>query len=612
MILVASSEAQPAVKQVLVLQSLNRGNLILDNFTGNFRVSLDQRARKPVHVVQVVVGPTGFVDAPEQAIIDYIRSMYVDRAPPDLIVTIGGPAAAFARKHRPKLFPEAPLLFASVDQRYLRDAPLSQNESAVAVVNDFPRLIDDILGVLPETKQVFMVVGSGAIGQFWRRELESEFTRFRDRVAFVWSGELSLEDIERRVASLPSNSAIVYLVFGTDALGGAYADEQVLAELHAKANAPLFASHTPLLGYGIVGGSLMNIANLAHNTGDVASRILNGEPAGSIRVPPQSPGPHMFDWRELQRWRIPETRLPPGSVVQFRGPSLWDEYQPEVLTAVGVLLLQALMIAWLMHERRARQRAEIDSRRNLALAADINRRETISALTSSIGHELGQPLSSIVHNAKALRTMVTTNRASPDATAAILGDIQGEAALATQIIERHRAMLRSHELHKKPIDFRSVIDESLALFVHELRARQIGTTLDLSSTPCVIDGDQVLLKQVLVNLIRNAIDALAEPPARRHITIRSAVMTTSAEVSVSDTGTGFSPEIIGTLFTPFVTEKPHGLGIGLVIVQRILDAHGGTISADENPDGGATLTVTLPRSETPNRLSGRLGGVNPS
>ena len=612
MIVVASSEAQPAVKQVLVLQSLNRGNLILDNFTGNFRVSLDQRARKPVHVVQVVVGPTGFVDAPEQAIIDYIRSMYVDRAPPDLIVTIGGPAAAFARKHRPKLFPEAPLLFASVDQRYLRDAPLSQNESAVAVINDFPRLIDDILRVLPETKQVFMVVGSGAIGRFWRRELESEFTRFRDRVAFVWSGELSLEDIERRVASLPSNSAIVYLVFGTDALGGAYADEQVLAELHAKANAPLFASHTPLLGYGIVGGSLMNIANLAHNTGDVASRILNGEPAGSIRVPPQSRGPHMFDWRELQRWRIPETRLPPGSVVHFRGPSLWDEYQPAVLTAVGVLLLQSLMIAWLMHERRARQRAEIDSRRNLALAADINRRETISALTSSIGHELGQPLSSIVHNAQALQTMVTTNRASPDATAAIVRDIKGEAALARQIIERHRAMLRSHELHKKPIDLHAVIDESLALFVHELRARQIETTLDLSSTPCVIDGDQVLLKQVFVNLIRNAIDALAEPPARRHITIRSAVMTTSVEVSVSDTGTGFSPAIIGTLFTPFVTEKPHGLGIGLVIVQRILDAHGGTISAHENLDGGATLKVTLPRSETPNRISERPGGANPS
>ena len=344
----------------------------------------------------------------------------------------------------------------------------------------------------------------------------------------------------------------------------------------------------------------------------MASRILNGEPAGSIRVPPLSPGQHIYDWRELQRWGIPESRLPPGSVVQFRGPSLWDEYKPAILTAVGVLILQSLMIAWLLHERRARQRAEIDSRRNLALAADISRRETISALTSSIGHELGQPLSSIVHNAQALQAMVKANRASPDATAEIVGDIQGEAALATQIIERHRTMLRSHELHKKPIDLHSVIDESLALVVHELKARRIGTTLALSSTPCVVDGDEVLLTQVLVNLIRNAIDALAEPPARRHITIETAVTTTSVAVSVCDTGTGFSAAIIDTLFTPFVTTKAHGLGIGLVIVQRILDAHGGTISADENRDGGATVTVTLPRSPTRNLLSERLSGANPS
>ncbi len=251
----ASAQAQPAVKQVLVLQSFDRGILVLDHFTGNFRVSLDQRAGKPVNVVQVVVGPTGFVGAPEQAVVDYIRSIFADRPPPDLIVTVAGPAAVFARKHRRQLFPGTPLLFASVDQRWLRDAPLGENETAVAVVNDFPRLIDDILRVLPETRQVFMVIGSGTLGQFWRRELESEFARFRDRVTFVWSDELSLPDILRRCASLPSHSAIFYLTFGTDAQGGAYADEQVLADLHATANAPLFGALSPLLGHGIVGGT---------------------------------------------------------------------------------------------------------------------------------------------------------------------------------------------------------------------------------------------------------------------------------------------------------------------------------------------------------------------
>ena len=85
-----------------------------------------------------------------------------------------------------------------------------------------------------------------------------------------------------------------------------------------------------------------------------------------------APGQPMFDWRELQRWGIPESRLPPGSVVRYRAPSLWSAYRGTVLGAVGVLAVQSLLIVGLLYQRRARQRAEIDSRRNLALAADAS------------------------------------------------------------------------------------------------------------------------------------------------------------------------------------------------------------------------------------------------
>ena len=95
---VASGEPAPVVRQVLVLQSFDRGNLIVDSFTGHFRVELDQRAGTPVNVVQVVVGPTGFVGAPEREVVDYIRSIFAGRTKPDLIVTVGGPATVFARK----------------------------------------------------------------------------------------------------------------------------------------------------------------------------------------------------------------------------------------------------------------------------------------------------------------------------------------------------------------------------------------------------------------------------------------------------------------------------------------------------------------------------------
>ena len=595
----APSNAQPAVRQVLVLQSFDRGNVSVDQFTGNFRVELDQRAEGPVNVVQVVVGPTGSVGAPEQAVVDYIRSTFVDRPKPDLIVTVAGPAAVFARKYRQQLFPDSPILFASVDQKYLGDAPLGDNETAVAVVNDYSRAIEGILQLLPQTRQVFMVTGSGQIGRFWHRELESEFKRFHDRLKFVWFDDLSLQETLRRCASLPDNSAILFIAFGMDATGAAYADERVFAELHAAANAPVFAAHSVFLGAGVVGGSLLSIADLSRDTADVAVRLLNGAPPGSVRLPPKPLGQPTFDWRELEQWGIPESRLPPGSVVRYRAPSLWRAYRGTVLSAVGVLAVQSLLIIGLLYQRRARRRAETESRKNLTLAADASRRQTMSALTSSIAHELGQPLSSMMYNAQALQMMVNADRATPDTIGEILSDIQTQGVRATQIIDRHRTMLRSRQVDKQPTDLHAVIHESLALVAHDLQTRQIETTVNLSSSPCVISGDRVLLQQVLVNLVMNAIDAMAEtPPARRRLTISTQISGADVEVSVRDTGAGLPADVIGTLFTPFVTTKSHGLGIGLTIARTIVDAHDGTLDAHNSPEGGATFAITLRRQAT--------------
>jgi signal transduction histidine kinase len=600
----ASSEAQP-VRQVLMLQSFDRGNLTLDSFTGNFRVELDRLVGIPVNVVQVVVGQSGSVGASEQAVVDYIRAIFAQSPGPDLIVTVAGPAAAFARKYRQQLFPETPLLFGAVDQRYLRAAPLGQNEAAISVDNDFSSLVDSILQLLPRTRQLFVVLGSGALGRFWRPELENQFRRFHDRLTFVWSDDLSLSDLLRRCASLPPDSAIFYLTFGIDAQGRSYADERVFDALHATANAPTFGVQSVMLGHGIVGGTLMAIDDLSRSTAEVAIRLLNGATPGSITEPVQRPAQPIFDWRELERWGIPESRLPPGSVVRYRAPSLWQEHKYTVLVAMGALVIQTLLIVGLLYQRRARHAAELDSRRNLALAADASRRQTISALTGSIAHELGQPLSSMIHNAQALQMMMSAAGTTPETMREILSDIQSQGVQAAQIIERHRNMLQHRQLDMKPLDLHAVIAESLALVGHDMRARQIEAIVHPSG-PCVVDGDPVLLQQVLVNLFVNAMDAMGETAlARRRVTVSMDVKAAHVAISVRDAGTGLPEEqVTGTLFTPFVTTKANGLGIGLAIARTIVDAHGGTIDARNNPEGGSTFTVTLRRVDTFKRRSG--------
>ncbi len=384
MLTAESSEAQ-SVRHVLLLQSFDRGNMTDDYTTANFRVDLGRRTGQAVNVVEIVVGPTGFVGAPEQTIVDYIRSAFADRPKPDLIVTLAGPAAAFARKYRKQLFPDVPLLLASVNQQYLRDAPLGENETAVAVASDFPGVIDLILELLPQTKQVFVVVGSGQSGTFWGRELQTRFMRFQDRLTFIWSGGLSLTEILRQCASLPRDSAILYLSLGTDGRGGAYADARVLADLHAAANAPIFGMHSVMLGTGIVGGKLIDIDDVSRSTANAAIRILAGAPPRSVIVPPQPPGHPVFDWRELQRWGIPESRLPAGSVVRYRDPSLWQQHRSTVLSAVGVLALQSLLIVGLLYQRRARRRAEIESRRSEAELRESEERLRLAAEAAHLG-----------------------------------------------------------------------------------------------------------------------------------------------------------------------------------------------------------------------------------
>ena len=113
----------------------------------------------------------------------------------------------------------------------------------------------------------------------------------------------------------------------------------------------------------------------------------------------------------------------------------------------------------------------------------------------------------------------------------------------------------------------------------------------------MIDGDRVLLQQVFVNLVMNAMDAMTETSSgRRQVTISSDVRTADVDVSVRDTGPGLPADILSTLFTPFVTTKSRGLGIGLTIVRSIVEAHGGTIAACNHPEGGAIFTVRLRRS----------------
>ena len=216
-------------------------------------------------------------------------------------------------------------------------------------------------------------------------------------------------------------------------------------------------------------------------------------------------------------------------------------------------------------------------------------------LGSSIAHEVNQPLGAILNNAETIKLMLGAQSPDLDEIGEIVDDILRDDRRASEVIHRLRNLVTKKPFELRNIDLNQTVSEVLELLSTTARQRGVNFTKALSSTALQIRGDTVQLQQVLVNLIINGMDAMSDTNGGpREINIRTASVRGFAEVSVSDTGPGISPDKIGNVFDPFFTTKQNGMGIGLSIARTIIEAHGGKIQAENRRDGGAMFRISLP------------------
>ena len=359
----ASAQGQP--RHVLLLYSYER-EFTHSAFAGMFRPELSRSSAEPVNYIEVALQTAEeSVRPPDASIVTRLASTFAGTRL-DLVVAIGGPAAAFAQTHREQLFPSTPMLFAAVDRRFIEKGTMADNDTAVAVAHDPPQMIENILKLRPDTKTVVVVIGASQLEQFWLKEVKRTFKRFEDRLTFVWTNDWSFAELLQRCATLPVDSAIFFGVLALDAKGVPQIEERTLRELHAVANAPIFGLHSTQLGLGIVGGPLLSIEDLSHSAANAALRVLRGESPRNIVTPTQVAGVPAFDWRELERWNIGEDRLDPGSTVQFREPATWWRYRRPAIAvgaltsglALTVIALTARVVKQRRVERSLRQSEE--------------------------------------------------------------------------------------------------------------------------------------------------------------------------------------------------------------------------------------------------------------
>jgi PAS domain S-box-containing protein len=373
LILPACGTAATPPKRILVMQSFGLDFAPYHAFSSQFRSQLARYWPHPTEYHQVALESDLLGQAQaEGPFLDYLVALYGER-PPDLVVPIGGPAARFIQKYRGRLFQDTPMLIVAADQRHFEAKALTERDAVVASRMDLPGLVENILDVLPQTTQLYVVLGASPLERFWQSELQRELEPFANRLAVTYWSDLAFDEIQRQAALLPLGSAILYGLLLVDADGISHEQSQTLAALHSVANAPIFGVFDSDLGAGIVGGPLIPVATVSQKSAAVAARILAGEAPPSLQTPPTGPAGPIFDWRELGRWGIPEARLPEGSEVRFREPSLWEHYRWRILGVAFLIVIQALLIIGLLINQVARRRAErrlSESEDRLALAAD--------------------------------------------------------------------------------------------------------------------------------------------------------------------------------------------------------------------------------------------------
>src|SRR5438552_3189426 len=607
--LTAVGAAGSEPKRVLVVHSFGSVAPPFTTHSVAFETELVEKMGERVDLDEVSLDMARHADPNlQEALVEYLQKRQAHWHP-DLVVPIGSPAGVFVEQYRDRLFPETPILYTGMDRRRLSPHAL-ENAAFIGEKFDGPGFIEDILQIAPATKNIAIVIGASPVEQYWAAAFRKEFEPFTNRINFIWLNDLSLDQMLEKTRALPPDSYIFLILLLRDATGVTHNADEALQRIHAVANAPINGIFQHQLGLGIVGGRLYQAELEGIESARTAVRILHGEPASSF--PPRIVGSlsPRYDWRELQRWKIDEKLLPPGSTVLYRTPGLWEQHRALIIGGISTCVVETLLIAGLVVNRIRRRRAErslSESEDRVALAADEMRRlqeeiahvgrvSMMGQLASALAHEINQPIGAILRNAEAAELFMQSKTPDLEEIRAILADIRADDQRAGGVIDRIRALLKRHILDTQLLDLTELVGDVAKLARTDAATRHVKLTVNLPANLPSVRGDRVHLQQVLLNLILNGMDALNRAgQENRRVTVSARVdAARTVEIAVSDTGHGIAAEKLAQGFDPFFTTKPDGMGMGVPIPRTLAESHGGRLWAENNDGTGATFRFTVP------------------
>ena len=528
----------------------------------------------------------------------YLRERYAGRKI-DLIMPVSSLSLRFLLRHREEIFPGVPVVYAVQSAAEVDAGALPPDVTGVAAEMDVRGTVDLALRLQPEAREIVCVGGASGADQDGLAQVTKVLEGYADRLRVRVVSRRTLAQTIQEVRAVPRGQIVLLISMIRDAEGRALSSREVARKLSAVSQSPIYGLWGTLIDTGAVGGALIDAGAVGRKAAEVALKVLGGArvPAGSPETKARTP--LVLDWRALQHWKLPLSRVPAEAVVMFRQPTLWEEHRGLIIGIATVLVVQTTLIAGLIGQRVRRRRLEreaVELRHELTHAGRVT---MLGQLASSLAHELNQPLGAILRNAEAAEIFLQSDKPDLDELRAIVADIRKDDQRAGDVIDRLRALLKRRQLDPRPLILSQLVDEVVTLTRADSFTRHVGIEFDVPRDLPLVRGDRIHLQQVLLNLLLNGMDALADvADGERSLTVRARTAGGGfVEVAVSDNGHGIPAEKLGRLFEPFFSTKPKGMGLGLPISRTIVDAHGGRIWAENNAERGATFRFTLPVAE---------------
>jgi signal transduction histidine kinase len=561
-----------------------------ENFPGTsildaaIREALPSHGNAPVnHYAEYLESEDFPSDTASLTLRDYIRRKFEGRRI-DVVIANTTPALQFALRHREELFPDVPIVFVagSIRGTIHRTVP-----GVTGVLSDvaFTETLELALKLHPSVHRVFVVAQAPTVAGYDDR-VQAALRPLSRRVELTYIREQSLAGLLAAVKTVPAESLILYTRYTPEEPHSVvYTDEvaRLMAEVSA---APIYAAADVYMGTGVVGGMMRGSRATGARVGEIARQILDGTrpasiPVGTVQLVPT------FDWRQLQRWHIDPSRLPPGSEVRFRVPTAWESYRAYILGTAMVVVAQLLLIAGLLTQRARRRRAE-----KAIQASEATLRTSYERIRHLAGRLINAQEAARASIARELHDGVCQDLAGVSATVSRLkrssGDIQDAetqrafAKLEDETLGLFEGIRRvSHDLHPATLRLLGV---AAALKAH-CREVAVRHAVQVNFRT---DGDLGLLHpEVAVCLFRIAQESLRNGVAHggaRCLFVSLERSGEHVELTVADDGQGFDLEGV----------HRNGSGLGLVSIEERARVIGGNVQVVTAPGKGTTIRVRAP------------------